>query len=82
MGDITELERLPPTPYPASFIEGEIRIDPDHLAETLAVESRMNAQISDFLSISPRNEVVLYIHGYNNDFEDAALDLAEIWQSS
>ena len=79
MGDITELERLPPTPYPASFIEGEIRIDPGHLAETLAIESRMNARIAEFLSKTPRNEVVLYIHGYNNGFEDAAFDLAEIW---
>jgi esterase/lipase superfamily enzyme len=79
MGDITELGRLPPTPYPASLIDGEIRIDPGHLAETLAVESRMNARFSELLSKTPRNEVVLYIHGYNNDFEDAALDLAEVW---
>jgi esterase/lipase superfamily enzyme len=79
MGEITELERLPPTPYPATFIEGEIRIDPNHLAETLAVESRMNTRISELLSKTPRDEVVLFIHGYNNDFEDAAFDLAEVW---
>ena len=79
MGDITELERLPPTPFPATFIDGEIQIDPVYLAETAAAGFRMNALISGFLKKAPRNEVVLYIHGYNNHFEDAALDLAEIW---
>jgi esterase/lipase superfamily enzyme len=79
MGDITELERLPPTPFPATFIDGEIQIDPVYLAEMSAAETRMKALISEFLKKAPRNEVVLYIHGYNNHFEDAALDLAEIW---
>ena len=79
MGDINEAMRLPPTPHPASFTNGTIQIDPDRLAAAHETEARMNAEISNFLADTPRKEVVMYIHGYNNGFEDAALDLAEIW---
>ncbi len=79
MGDISETSRLPPTPHPASMVDGKIQINPDRLAEAREVEARMNAQISRILAVTPRKEVVMFIHGYNNDFEDAAFDLAEIW---
>jgi esterase/lipase superfamily enzyme len=79
MGDINETLRLPPTPHPASFIDGKIQIDPDRLIEARETEARMNAELSQLLAETPRKEVVIYIHGYNNGFPDAALDLAEIW---
>ena len=31
------------------------------------------------LDLSPGKEVYFYIHGYNNDFEDAAFAAAELW---
>jgi esterase/lipase superfamily enzyme len=31
------------------------------------------------LSLTPRKEIFLYIHGYHNTFEDAAFALAELW---
>lgn len=79
MGDINEFYRLPPTPHPASIVDGEIRIHQDRLSDALAVESKMNEWIAQTLADTPRKEVVLYIHGYNNGFEDAALALGEIW---
>jgi len=79
MGEISEAGRLPPTPHPASFIDGKIQIDPDRLAKAREIEAKMNAEVSRLLSETPRNEVLIYIHGYNNGFIDAAYDLAEIW---
>ena len=77
--EIIETSRLPPTPHPASMVDGEIKINPDRLAEVDEIEARMNAQISQILAETPRKEVVLFIHGYNNSFADATYDLAEIW---
>lgn len=79
MGDISEAFRLPPTPHPASVIDGKIQFNPDRVADAREVEAKMHAVVSQMLAETPRKEVVIYIHGYNNDFDDAALNLAEIW---
>jgi len=79
MGDINETSRLPPTPHPASFVDGKIQITPERLAEAHEIEAIMNAGVSQMLAEAPRKEVIIYIHGYNNDFTDAAYQLAELW---
>jgi len=79
MGTISEANRLPPTPHPAALVDGKIQISQDRLTEAREVEAKMNAAISQILTETPRKEVVIFIHGYNNHFEDAAFDLAEIW---
>ena len=79
MGDINETSRLPPTPHPASFVDGKIQITPERLAEAREIEAMMNAGVSQMLAEAPRKEVIMYIHGYNNDFTDAAYQLAELW---
>ena len=79
MGDITEESRLPPTPHPAAYVDGKIQFSPERLAEAREIEARMNAGLSKILAEAPRKEVVIYIHGYNNDFTDAAYQLAELW---
>jgi len=79
MGAITETNRLPPTPHPASYVDGKIVFSAERTTEAREIEARMNARIAQTLAESPRKEVVIYIHGYNNGFIDAALDLAEIW---
>lgn len=79
MGNITEESRLPPTPHPASFIDGKIQISQERLTEAREVEAKMNARVSEMLAEASRKEVVIYIHGYNNDFDDATYQLAELW---
>jgi esterase/lipase superfamily enzyme len=79
MGDISEEYRLLPTPHPASYVDGKIEIGQERQAESRAIEAVMNAEISQLLTETPRKELIIYIHGYNNGFNDAALDLAEIW---
>jgi esterase/lipase superfamily enzyme len=79
MGDITEESRLPPTPHPASFVDGKIQITPERLDEAREIEAMMNAGVLQMLAEAPRKEVIIYIHGYNNDFTDAAYQLAELW---
>ena len=79
MGDITEESRLPPTPHPAAYVDGKIQFKPVRVAEAREVEAMMHAGVVQMLTEAPRKEVIIYIHGYNNDFTDAAYQLAEIW---
>jgi esterase/lipase superfamily enzyme len=79
LGDINETLRLPPTPHPASLVDGKIQFSPERSVEVRETEAKMHAALSQMLAETQRKEVVIYIHGYNNHFEDAALDLAEIW---
>jgi esterase/lipase superfamily enzyme len=34
---------------------------------------------ADYLDRSPKKEIYLYVHGYNNNFEDAAAVIAQLW---
>jgi esterase/lipase superfamily enzyme len=79
MGDINETSRLPPTPHPASYVDGKIQFKPERVAEVREVEAMMHAGVTQMLAEAPRKEVIIYIHGYNNDFTDAAYQLAEVW---
>ena len=79
MGDINETSRLPPTPHPAAYVDGKIQFKPERVAEAREVEAMMHAGVKQMLAKAPRKEVIIYIHGYNNDFTDAAYQLAEVW---
>jgi esterase/lipase superfamily enzyme len=79
MGEISEKSRLPPTPHPASYVDGKIIFQPEREGEVREVEAMMHAGIEKLLAESARKEVIIYIHGYNNDFSDAAYQLAELW---
>ena len=55
-----------------------------HAAYTVGVLRSFRDRItfrdaSERIDRSPRKDVFLYIHGYNNTFEDAAFGLAELW---
>lgn len=42
-------------------------------------EERFREEIAQRLAQTPRKEVFIYVHGFNNSFEDAALTTAELW---
>ena len=43
-----------------------------------AAKKAFQAELARRLAISPRKEVVLFVHGYNNTFVDAALTMGEL----
>lgn len=79
MGTITELGRFPPTPFPFKAKGGFIERDAKVVAEARARERELHAEINRRLALTPRKQVWLYVHGYNNTFDDAAFTLAESW---
>ncbi len=76
---IDEFTRMPPTPVPYELIDGKVFEDREIAAARDASAARMKAEVKRRLALTPRKDVYLYVHGYNNTFEDAAFALAELW---
>lgn len=76
---IDEFERLPPSPMPYQVIDGEVVEDPEAVAARDASIARVQAEVRRRLALTPRKDVYIYVHGYHNDFADAAYALAELW---
>lgn len=79
IGAVTELGRFPETPHPAVLIDEVIQRDPAVIEQAREVEAALHAELARRLAASKKKEVVIFIHGYNNDFDDAAFTLAELW---
>lgn len=84
---VTELGRFPQTPYPlveatrqdqATLGDGSVP-DPAVLAEVARVGEAMRGELRRRLALTPRKEVYVFIHGFNNDFEHAVSVISEIW---
>jgi esterase/lipase superfamily enzyme len=77
--EVTELTRAPETPLPFKVVDGQIVEEPTLLAErTEAIES-FRRVIVEQLERTPRKEIFVFVHGFNNTFEDASFALAELW---
>jgi esterase/lipase superfamily enzyme len=76
---MTEQVRFPPTPLPFVLHDGQPTVAPavqaayDHAAEQVRQDLRQR------LALTPRKAAYVYVHGYNNTFEDGALVIAELW---
>lgn len=78
LGSIDEWMQLPTTPY--KHVDGPhgIEMDPEERATLEGQLERFKVDLARRLAASPRKEAVLFIHGFNNSFEDAAIRTAEI----
>ena len=76
---VREIGRTPPTPFPFTSRGGFFDHAPGVLAEVRQVAERFGAALDARLALTPRKEVLLYVHGYNADFRYAALTWAGMW---
>jgi esterase/lipase superfamily enzyme len=79
MGQVTEYVRGPRTPIPYAQVNGKIVEMPTMLAEREQAAQAFRAMIVQQLSLTPRKEVFIYVHGFHNDFDDAIFAMAELW---
>jgi len=76
---MTEQVRFPPTPLPFVLHDGQPVVAPavqtayEHAAEQVRQDLRQR------LALTPRKAAYVYVHGYNNTFEDGVLVIAELW---
>jgi len=79
VGQYVELGRFPETPYAFTMIQRKVVINPDVQARVQEMARRFKTAVRQRLSLSRRKDVVVFIHGFNNSFDDAAGRLAEVW---
>jgi esterase/lipase superfamily enzyme len=78
VGQTQELGRFPPAPYAVAMVPAGLTRAPAVIDAYEAAKKAFQAELTRRLAISPRKEVVLFVHGYNNTFVDAALTMGEL----
>ena len=75
----TELDRFPPTPHAFLVVGGEAKEDPKVRAEYEQVAQLFRQEVNRRMLETEANEVDIFIHGFKNSFDKAAVALAEYW---
>ncbi len=79
---IDEIDRFPATPLVFSVTPTGLAIDPEQKRAYDQSIATMQKTISERLKKADQKDIVLYVHGFNNSFEDAVLDLNDVWHFS
>jgi esterase/lipase superfamily enzyme len=78
LGPTTELGRFPAIPYEVVVAPEGVRRIPAVVDAYAEAKERLQAEIARRLALARRKEVVLFVHGYNVSFEEAALTMGEL----
>jgi esterase/lipase superfamily enzyme len=79
LGVIKEIFRTPDLPLPYKEVDGQIIVQPDLLVEDKTAREVFRHTLTEQLALTPRKEVFIYVHGFDNSFKDAAFVMAEFW---
>ena len=79
LGVIKEIFRTPDLPLPYKEVDGRIIVQSDLLVEDKTAREVFHHTLTEQLALTPRKEVFIYVHGFNNSFKDAAFVMAELW---
>ena len=78
LGGINEIGRFPEVPYPAVVSSAGYRRAPGVVAAHEDAVASLQREIRRRLAKTERKEVVVFVHGYNNSFADAANAMGSI----
>jgi esterase/lipase superfamily enzyme len=76
---IKELHRFPDTPWAMTRIDDVVQADPATLERAETAFGELRKELLRRLELAPKPEVIIFIHGFANDFTYAAQTLAEMW---
>jgi esterase/lipase superfamily enzyme len=76
--DVREAGRWPETPYPLEIQDGTIVLAPSIIDDRNRAMKAFQDLLRERLKVSPRKEAVLFVHGYNNTFEDPAAVVGQV----
>jgi esterase/lipase superfamily enzyme len=74
-----ELGRFPLSPYKFRRIGDRLQIDEKILAQKSFHETQLNNNINQRLKNSEKKDLILFVHGFNNTFDESVFTLAGIW---
>ncbi len=75
----TELGRFPASPYVFKPTASGMHIDPTVLKQKQLHEKKLGDLIRKQLKTTDKKDVVLFIHGFDNTFDESVFTLAGIW---
>ena len=78
LGPTKELGHYPRVPYRIAEAPMGISRAPDFVEAHEKANKELQAEVARRLALSPRKEIVLFVHGYANTFQDAALTMGEL----
>ena len=76
---MTEQVRFPATPLPFVLHDGQPTVAPAVQEAYEHAAAQVRQDLRQRLALTPRKAAYVYIHGYNNTFEDGVLVIAELW---
>ena len=76
---LEEVGRGPEVPLPYRQVGNRIVEEPSLVAQRTEAQQAFHRVMARQLELTPRKEVFIYVHGYHNQFEDAAFAMAELW---
>lgn len=74
----SEIGRFPETPYPIEYSKGNAQRSSTVLSDHARAFSLMQKELARRIKEVDRHEVIVFIHGYNNSFEDAVRSASQI----
>lgn len=82
ISSIDEIKRFPATPLVFSVTPNGPVVDPEEKRKYGQSISTMRETVAARLKAADQKDVILYVHGFNNSFEDAVLGLNDVWHYS
>jgi esterase/lipase superfamily enzyme len=79
MREVSEIARTPDAPLPFREVDGKIVEEPKLAAQRSQAVDVFRSYLLRQLELTPRKEVFVFVHGYNNTFEDACFAMGELW---
>ena len=76
---INELGRFPATPRPFTVVDGVVVEDGEVESARKRVEAEFLEELHRRLAMAKDKDVILFVHGFNNSFDEAAQSQAEVW---
>lgn len=77
-----EILRFDKTPTPFEVVDGRPVRLPEAVASYNRKRATFQAQVREQMRLAGRNEVVIFVPGFNNTFEDGLYSLADVWHFS
>jgi len=78
VGTPEELGRFPATPYDVIQMKNGAKRDPEVVAKHLLAARNLKEELSRRVMATGRKEIIVFIHGYNNSFDDAVRSTAQL----
>lgn len=76
---VREVGRFPDTPWDFDVIDGEAVTEPTVVRNYAAARKQVQELLAMQLKTARRKEAYLFIHGFNNYFDDAVFVMGEFW---